>query len=148
MEIIKHPPAKELKDLDRSEVNELGSSLYSLLTKSKYLIVLDDLTDFVLDINCLLSHFPDNGVGSRVIVTSREVLLSMPWGHHWASRIRLGPLDKECNDKLLWKTQCMDDEGVTETPMKLLVMFLFDRGVILYHDRDCLVDFLYLLEWY
>ncbi|KAL8218552.1 hypothetical protein R6Q57_021925 [Mikania cordata] len=54
---------------------QLGEKLYRLLKGRKYLVVLDDIWDSMIW-NELRIYFPDDKVGSRVLITSRDIELS------------------------------------------------------------------------
>ncbi|KAL8258058.1 hypothetical protein R6Q59_030099 [Mikania micrantha] len=54
---------------------QLGEKLYRLLKGRKYLVVLDDIWDSKIW-NELRIYFPDDKVGSRVLITSRDIELS------------------------------------------------------------------------
>ncbi|XP_076905017.1 putative late blight resistance protein homolog R1B-16 isoform X2 [Bidens hawaiensis] len=55
---------------------ELGEKLYRKLKGRKYLVVLDDIWDYRV-CNNLKVYFPDDNTGSRVIITSREIDVSL-----------------------------------------------------------------------
>ncbi|KAJ9554320.1 hypothetical protein OSB04_018365 [Centaurea solstitialis] len=55
---------------------QLGEKLYRLLKGRKYLVVLDDIWDFIAW-NDLRFYFPDDQIGSRVLFTSRNIDVSL-----------------------------------------------------------------------
>lgn len=92
-EILKHI-TKEAKDLDKLEEGDLGQMLYQRLRGRKFLIFMDDIWN-IRPLKSMSASLPDDGNGSRIILTSRFDNIASSQSN-WMSTIhRLSPLSNK-----------------------------------------------------
>ncbi|KAI4381031.1 hypothetical protein MLD38_007149 [Melastoma candidum] len=124
-ELIKQSLTKELKDLDRREIEDLLELLSSLWMESRYLIVLDIAKGSSVDISWIPCKILER-CGSKLILISRNFLASLG-SYKLSNKLDLETLKEDSSRKFLpenTRTEGSEDEILEicgGSPLKLIL---------------------------